>query len=355
MVELNEVLKQLKKIDFDIKGWGKSEIKELPHILLPGEIIYEAVNGLYDGGFALLVATDIRLLLIDKKPLNYLTVEDMRFDMISQMDYNHRLMGAEISISSGSKRLRFRSYNQQRLRDLIGHVQSCMADTKRKATDHQEGQILHLENINKQLQSYLIAQSNYQSKVQSGVEDENAVTEPPTPSDELKDYLFAQSLLAQHKAVHKDDHTETVAPKATESNATVESEDSPVVPAPLMPVDTKQEEVKPVPASDSRLENELYKEAVREVYGINFSNQSPNSATSAQNLDGVDTTSQSTGKKISLPKVGFDVNPMHIAYSKLPVALRSRRFNKTHSDKSTEIAQSTNSMSALKSVHTGRA
>jgi hypothetical protein len=49
---------------------------------LPGEEIYELVNGIYEGGFAIVVATDVRLLLIDKKPMNYLNVEDLRFDMI---------------------------------------------------------------------------------------------------------------------------------------------------------------------------------------------------------------------------------------------------------------------------------
>ncbi|HSX47612.1 MAG TPA: PH domain-containing protein, partial [Patescibacteria group bacterium] len=92
----------------------------------------------------------MRVLLVDKKPLNYLTVEDMRFDMISEMDYSHRLLGATISISSGDKNLRFRSYNQARLRKLIGHVQHCMAESKKRIDTHQEGQVQHLEQINKQ-------------------------------------------------------------------------------------------------------------------------------------------------------------------------------------------------------------
>ena len=124
------------------------------------------VNGIYEGGFALLVATDVRVLLIDKKPLNYLTVEDLRFDMINEMDYNHRLLGAAISIATGNKNLKFRSYNQPRLRKLIGHVQHSMADIKRQQNTHQEGQNQHLEQINQQLQSYLMAQQQQQLQLQ---------------------------------------------------------------------------------------------------------------------------------------------------------------------------------------------
>src|SRR5579884_3691227 len=206
MVSRKEIVDQLKRIGFKHNGWGKGEIAELEHIILPDEEIYECVNGMYEGGFALLLATNIRVLLVDKKPLNYLTVEDMRFDMISEMDYNHRLLGAEISISSGEKNLRFRSYNQPRLRKLIGHVQHCMAETKRKMSSSQEGQILHLEQINHQLQTYLMAQQQYQNQLQQvqlarqsgAAANETPLPDPPKPSHQLSDYLYARSLLAQY-------------------------------------------------------------------------------------------------------------------------------------------------------------
>ena len=101
MVTMEAVEQQLKKIHFNYFGWGRTEVRELPNIILPDETIFECANGLYEGGFALLVATNFRLLLVDKKPMNYLTVEDLRFDMINEIDYSHRLLGARISISTG--------------------------------------------------------------------------------------------------------------------------------------------------------------------------------------------------------------------------------------------------------------
>ena len=116
MVSQKSIEEQLKRIGFNKFGWGRGEVNELHNIILPGEEIFECVNGTYEGGFALILASDVRVLLIDKKPLNYLTVEDMRFDMITEIDYSHRLLGANISISAGDKHLKFRSYNQPRLR-----------------------------------------------------------------------------------------------------------------------------------------------------------------------------------------------------------------------------------------------
>ena len=116
MVSPKSVEDQLKLIHFNQRSWGRTEISELPNILMPDEEIFECVNGYYEGGFALLCATNIRMLLIDKKPLKYLTVEDVRFDMINQIDYSHRLLGAHITVSAGIKNLKFTSLNQRRLR-----------------------------------------------------------------------------------------------------------------------------------------------------------------------------------------------------------------------------------------------
>ena len=130
MVSAKSVEDQLKNIGFK-RGWNTPETNELATILLPNEKIFECVNGWYEGGYSLLCATDIRVLLIDKKPFKYLTVEDVRFDTINQIDYSHRLFNASICITAGLKNLVFKSYNQERLRKLIGHVQHRMAEIKR--------------------------------------------------------------------------------------------------------------------------------------------------------------------------------------------------------------------------------
>lgn len=162
MVSVKSVEEQLKKIRFMPGTWNKPEIAELPHILFPDEEIFECVNGFYENGTALLCATNFRLLLIDKKPLRYLTVEDVRFDTINQIDYSHRLFDANISVCAGVKTLAFRSYNQPRLRKLIGHVQSRMADIKSQQSLSTNLQQLHLKQINEQLQAYLLAQYKQQ-------------------------------------------------------------------------------------------------------------------------------------------------------------------------------------------------
>lgn len=170
MISYKNLEEQLKRIHFNPKGWGHTEIRELCNILMPEEEIEECVNGYYEAGFALLVATKDRVLLVDKKPLNYLTVEDMRFDMINEFDYSHRLFGAQVKISAGVKTLLFTSANQKRLRGLLNFVQCRMTEIKREAKSREEAQKSHLEQMNQQLKMYLMIQQYQQHQlVQSGV------------------------------------------------------------------------------------------------------------------------------------------------------------------------------------------
>ncbi len=122
MVTLATVDEQLKKIGCNFRFWGRAELRELCEILLPGETIAQAVNGQYDGGFALLVATDFRVLLIDKKP-KYLTLKDIRFDMITELDFSGRMMNSTIRIYTPNKELRFTTPSGARLRKLFTYTQ----------------------------------------------------------------------------------------------------------------------------------------------------------------------------------------------------------------------------------------
>ena len=300
MVDVKSVHAQLKRIKFSATAWGRAEVKELPSILAPDEKIYECVNGMYEGGFALLVATDMRVLLIDKKPLNFLTVEDLRFDMINQIDYNHRLAGATIIINTGYKTLKFTSWNQPRLRKLITHVQDRMSEIKKEAAEHQENQKQHLAAINQQLQAYLLAQHQQLMQFQQQrMEDPKAVFQPPKPSPELSDYLFAQSLLQQFGGNNAaQTQSALVATEATDEGGKPKAESA------------LADTANPVPA------NELYSEGYQEIFGKAMQ------ASGSQSSESVaqPTTAQEVSKSLE--------DPLRIAYSKLPMMLRNRKFGR---------------------------
>lgn len=122
MVHKHQIQAQLKELGITIKNWGVGEVNELPQILMPDEQIKALINGWYANGFAALVATDQRLLLIDKKLL-HLTIEDVRYDMIAEVDFNAQLFDATVCINTLNKQLKFTSFKKSRLRELTKYVQ----------------------------------------------------------------------------------------------------------------------------------------------------------------------------------------------------------------------------------------
>lgn len=129
MVSLKLIEDQLKKVGCYSRFWGRPEVKELCNILLPGETIAQAVNGRYENGFAMLCVTDHRVLLIDKKPM-FLTLEDIRFDMIAEIDFSAQLVDATVKIITPNRTLTFMSWNQGKLRKALNYTQQRVSEMR---------------------------------------------------------------------------------------------------------------------------------------------------------------------------------------------------------------------------------
>lgn len=134
MVDKRTIKMQLASIDTELPFWVHAEVRELPRIIVEGEMIQGLVSGRYEGGFALLCTTSHRILIIDKKPL-FLTVEDIRYDMISEVNYSHQLFDSSIHFSSFSKDLWFTSFKKQQLRRLTDFIQHKMSELRENHTN----------------------------------------------------------------------------------------------------------------------------------------------------------------------------------------------------------------------------
>ncbi len=136
MVSITYVEAQLKRIGCNFRFWGRAEVKELANILLPDEIIAGCVNGRYEGGFALLCVTNMRLLLVDRKPM-FLTIEDIRFDMIAEIDYSARLLDSTIRVITGNRTLLFNAWSNHRLRNILNYTQQRIMEIRQPHLAHQ--------------------------------------------------------------------------------------------------------------------------------------------------------------------------------------------------------------------------
>ncbi len=129
MVSLREVEEQLKRVGCNFKVWGRTEVRELGNVLMPEEEIAQATNGYYEGGFAMLCVTNYRVLLIDRKPM-LLTIEDIRYDMVSEVDYNNRLLGATVRIFTPTHNLLFNSWSANHLRKCVNYIQQRVMELR---------------------------------------------------------------------------------------------------------------------------------------------------------------------------------------------------------------------------------
>jgi Bacterial PH domain/Short C-terminal domain len=90
------------------KDWQKGlsalrEINELPKILWVDEDVEKAVSGVYESGYGLLVATNKRLIFVDKG-FSSLRVEDFPYDKITSIHYKTGRFFGDITIFvSGNK------------------------------------------------------------------------------------------------------------------------------------------------------------------------------------------------------------------------------------------------------------
>lgn len=163
MVTRQEIERQLNAIHAKFTWWGRGEAKELEHIIEPGETIMYCLNGRYDGGFAMLCVTDRRALLIDKKPL-YLSIEDIRYDMISEVAFDGRLVDSTMKIFSSSKQIRFTSLKGDKLRKATSYLQRRIMEIRQPDRSNQFAQQA-LNNLQGGVHSYEYRFTNPYTKV----------------------------------------------------------------------------------------------------------------------------------------------------------------------------------------------
>ncbi len=160
MVSRKEVGQRLARVGLKPTFWVRPEIHELAQSIMPDEEIRAAVSGRYEGGFALLVATDQRLLLIDKKPF-FLNLEDMRYDMVSEVEFTAKFMDATVRITTVNKHLSFTSFKQKELRHMTGLVQQRIMELKQYTSMQRPEVTPAMPYTPEPTQSYLMPSTNY--------------------------------------------------------------------------------------------------------------------------------------------------------------------------------------------------
>jgi hypothetical protein len=116
-------LQKLQRSHTDFRIFGRSECKELQKIISPDEHVFMAAYGFYAGGSGLFVATDARVLLIDKQPF-YVNIEDIRYEHITRVDITNGKLQSSLKVCAGSHGLTFKSLSDARLKQMYHYIQA---------------------------------------------------------------------------------------------------------------------------------------------------------------------------------------------------------------------------------------
>lgn len=123
MPTLEEIQEQVKGLDGGSKFLGGREIKELPKILWEGENVEAIVQGMYRNGLGILVATDRRLVFVDKGVVG-VKVEDFPYDKISSIQYETGMLMGGITIFASGNRSEIDKVPKDRVRPFAEYVRA---------------------------------------------------------------------------------------------------------------------------------------------------------------------------------------------------------------------------------------
>lgn len=134
MPTLEEVKNQILHLDGASKFLAYKEIKELPNILWEDEIIEKIVQGLYETKQGVLVATNKRLIFVDKGLIYGLHVEDFPYNKITSIQYKTGLILGEIAIFAAGNRADIRNIVKRQARNFCDYVRARMTEIKENAS-----------------------------------------------------------------------------------------------------------------------------------------------------------------------------------------------------------------------------
>ena len=131
------ILKELREVGVTGYGLLKSETRQLPTIIAQGETIYGCIYGQYESGSAMLIATDRRLIFVDRKPMHTI-LEETAFDQIMDIGADWQPIYARVLVNARARRYIFRYVNIKCARIFVKYLENMVLGIDTKVTRHND-------------------------------------------------------------------------------------------------------------------------------------------------------------------------------------------------------------------------
>ena len=112
------------------------ESRYLPHLIHPDEFIQGVVYGQSKGGFAMLVATDKRVIFLNKKPL-YVNEDEITFNVVSGVSHDHAGFGTTITLHTRLGDYAIQTLNEKCAQGFVEAIERlCIEQAKEANYDY---------------------------------------------------------------------------------------------------------------------------------------------------------------------------------------------------------------------------
>lgn len=121
----------LRRVGFKSYGFMKSETRALPDIIASDEPILGCIYGQYSGGSGMLVATDRRILFVDKKPM-HLLLEEMTFERVVDIGVDWQPFYSMVTLNTRGEKYIFKYVNTKCARIFVRYLETAVIGMKSK-------------------------------------------------------------------------------------------------------------------------------------------------------------------------------------------------------------------------------
>lgn len=117
------IRKELRDLGVSRSALLRMEAHYLPHIIHPDERLGGVVYGHHHDGYAMLVATDRRIIFLDKKPL-FVNEDEIKYDIVGGVSFGHAGYGSTVTLHTRMKDYAIRTLNQRCATTFVEYIES---------------------------------------------------------------------------------------------------------------------------------------------------------------------------------------------------------------------------------------
>ncbi len=114
---------ELRELGSTRRGLWRLSSRYLPHIIHPDERLGGVIYGRCDEGSVMLVATDKRVIFLDKKPL-FINTDEITYDVVSGITSSRVGLVSTVVLHTRVRDYRIRTFNHDCARQFVAFIES---------------------------------------------------------------------------------------------------------------------------------------------------------------------------------------------------------------------------------------